>query len=73
MGGYLQQYRARDSVWDEHAGILDAVMRGDADAAERAARHHADSAAANLVIHRCGSRSAQEAGRSQQSIRRKAP
>jgi DNA-binding FadR family transcriptional regulator len=47
--GISLQYRAREPIWDEHAAILDAVMRGDADAAERAARHHADNAAATLV------------------------
>ncbi len=49
MGGYLRRYRARQSIWDEHAAILDAVMRGDADAAERAARDHAEAAVANLI------------------------
>jgi DNA-binding GntR family transcriptional regulator len=49
MGGYLRRYRARQSIWDEHAAILDAVMRGDADAAERLARQHADAAIANLI------------------------
>lgn len=49
MGGYLQHYRVRDSVWDEHEAILNAVMRGDAAQAEKLARHHADGAAANFV------------------------
>jgi DNA-binding GntR family transcriptional regulator len=49
MGGYLRRYRARQSIWDEHAAILDAVMRGDADAAERLARQHAEAAIANLI------------------------
>jgi DNA-binding GntR family transcriptional regulator len=47
--GISLRYRAREPIWDEHAVILDAVMRGDADAAERAARHHADNAAAVLA------------------------
>jgi len=43
IGGYLQHYPMRD-VWDEHQAILDAVMTGDPDRAEVAARHHADHA-----------------------------
>ena len=49
MGGYLQHYPVRASVWDEHEGILFAVMQGDATLAESRARHHADGAAANFV------------------------
>ncbi len=49
MGGYLRRYRARQSIWDEHAAVLDAVMRGDADAAEHLARRHAEAAIANLI------------------------
>jgi DNA-binding GntR family transcriptional regulator len=49
MGGYLQHYPVRASVWDEHEGILFAVMQGDATLAESRARHHADDAAANFV------------------------
>ena len=44
IGGYLQRYPMRN-VWDEHQAILDAVMSGDADRAEAAARHHANNAA----------------------------
>ena len=43
IGGYLQHYPMRD-VWDEHQAILDAVIAGDPDRAEAAARHHADHA-----------------------------
>jgi DNA-binding GntR family transcriptional regulator len=49
MGGYLQHYRVRDSVWDEHEAILQAVMQGDADLAEKRARQHADGAAAIFI------------------------
>ncbi|HLI11360.1 MAG TPA: GntR family transcriptional regulator [Alphaproteobacteria bacterium] len=49
MGGYLRRYRARQSIWDEHAAILDAVVRGDEDEAERLARAHAEAAMANLI------------------------
>ena len=48
MGGYLQHYRVRASVWDEHEAILNAVMRGDGAAAEKHARSHAEGAAANF-------------------------
>jgi DNA-binding GntR family transcriptional regulator len=47
--GLSLQYRAREPIWDEHQAILDAVLRGDPDAAERTARHHADNAAIMLV------------------------
>ena len=43
IGGYLQHYPMRN-VWDEHQAILDAVIGGDPDRAEVAARHHADNA-----------------------------
>ena len=43
IGGYLQHYPMRD-VWDEHQAILDAVIAGDPDRAEAAARRHADHA-----------------------------
>jgi DNA-binding GntR family transcriptional regulator len=48
MGGYLRRYRARDSIWDEHQAILDAVVAGDAEIAARLAQHHAEAAAINL-------------------------
>jgi DNA-binding GntR family transcriptional regulator len=49
MGGYLRRYRARQAIWDEHAAILDAVVRGDSEAAGRLARRHAEAAIANLL------------------------
>lgn len=49
MGSYLLRYRARDSVWDEHQAILDAVIDGEADRAEAAARDHAGHALNNLI------------------------
>jgi DNA-binding GntR family transcriptional regulator len=50
MGGSLRRrYLEWRGIWDEHAAILDAVMRGDADAAERAARRHAEAAAVHLI------------------------
>jgi DNA-binding GntR family transcriptional regulator len=48
MGGYLRRYRARDTIWDEHQAMLDAVAAGDAEAAARLAQHHAEAAAVNL-------------------------
>ena len=50
MGGSLRRrYLEWQGIWDEHAAILDAVMRGDADAAERAARQHAEAATVHLI------------------------
>ena len=48
IGGYLQHYPMRD-VWDEHQAILDAVISGDPERAEAAARHHADNASAKFT------------------------
>ena len=50
MGGSLRRRHGDwQAIWDEHAAILDAVMRGDADAAEHAARRHAEAAAVHLI------------------------
>ena len=50
IGGSLRRrYLGWQAIWDEHAAILDAVVRGDADAAERAARQHAEAASAHLI------------------------
>jgi DNA-binding GntR family transcriptional regulator len=49
MGGYLRRYPAPQTIWDEHAAILDVVIRGDAAEAENLARRHAEAAIANLV------------------------
>jgi DNA-binding GntR family transcriptional regulator len=48
MGAVLQTAGARDSVWDEHEGILEAINRGDAAKAEKLARRHGEAAGANL-------------------------
>jgi DNA-binding GntR family transcriptional regulator len=51
IGGSLRRrYLEWEGIWDEHAAILDAVMHGDADAAERLARQHAEAAAVHLII-----------------------
>jgi len=49
IGGYLQHYPMRETVWDEHQAILDAVMSGDPERAEQQARHHADNASAKFT------------------------
>ncbi|HUO88036.1 MAG TPA: GntR family transcriptional regulator [Rhizomicrobium sp.] len=50
IGGSLRRrYLEWQGIWDEHAGILDAVIRGDADAAERLARQHAEAATVHLI------------------------
>jgi len=49
MGGYLQHYRVRASVWDEHEAILQAVIKGDAELAEQRARRHAHGAAVSFI------------------------
>ena len=45
MGAYLQRAETPESIWDDHAEILSAVIAGDADKAERLARAHADGSA----------------------------
>jgi DNA-binding GntR family transcriptional regulator len=50
MGGSLRRrYLEWEGIWDEHAAILDAVMRGDAETAERLARRHAEAATVHLI------------------------
>lgn len=48
MGAALQTEGVRDSVWDEHEAILEAINRGDALKAEKLARRHGEAAGANL-------------------------
>jgi DNA-binding GntR family transcriptional regulator len=50
MGQHLQDSARFERVWDDHAAILDAVRRGDADAAERLSREHAEGSA-RLLTH----------------------
>jgi DNA-binding GntR family transcriptional regulator len=50
MGAVLQQARVRDSVWDEHQAMIDAIARGDADRAESLAREHGEEAGKNLAM-----------------------
>ncbi len=49
MGVALQQSGVRDTVWDEHEAILQAINRGEADRAERLARRHGEVAGHRLV------------------------
>ncbi|MBN9426731.1 MAG: GntR family transcriptional regulator [Burkholderiales bacterium] len=42
MSAYLRQPGALRTVWSEHQRILDAIVKGDADAAERCSREHAE-------------------------------
>lgn len=48
MGAVLLAAGVRESVWDEHAAILNAIRDGDAVTAERLTREHAEVAAKNL-------------------------
>ena len=70
IGGYLQHYPMRN-VWDEHQAILDAVISGDPDRAEAAARHHADNASAKFTALLAGQSGAQEAPAAPAHKRRK--
>lgn len=49
MGAVLVQTAMRDTVWDEHARIIDAVNSGDAALAEKLARAHGEDAGRALV------------------------
>lgn len=49
MGAVLQDAGALRPVWDEHAAILDAVLAGDEERAERLARLHMDNASTTLI------------------------
>ncbi|MGD8476923.1 MAG: GntR family transcriptional regulator, partial [Burkholderiales bacterium] len=44
MGAVLMQTGIRETVWDEHAGIIEAVNSGNATAAEQRARAHGERA-----------------------------
>ena len=49
MGAVLQVSTMRESIWDEHAAIVDAISHGDADLAEAQIRQHGEDAAHNLA------------------------
>ena len=48
MGAVLQSSRQRDTVWDEHEAIAQAIARGDAQRAVRLIEQHSQQASADL-------------------------
>ncbi len=57
--GEVLRGQTPDDIWDQHEAILKAVASGDADKAERVARHHI-SHASDVLIERLGQRVVQE-------------
>jgi DNA-binding GntR family transcriptional regulator len=51
MATYLRQPVSFRSVWSEHQAILNAVVRGDARLAERAALEHCEGSAQTMLRH----------------------
>lgn len=49
MGAVLQQARQRETVWDEHQAIADAIEAGQADEAARLIEQHGSRAGENLA------------------------
>ena len=49
MGAVLQVSTMRESVWDEHEAIAQAIARGDENAAEALVRQHGEDASNNLA------------------------
>ena len=49
MGAVLQVSTMRESIWDEHDAIANAIARGDAEQAEALIRQHAEDAGRNLA------------------------
>jgi len=49
MGQVLRDPLRLRSIWDEHAGILEAVLASDAERAEALSRRHAERAAEGLI------------------------
>ena len=49
MGAVLMYVERRDTVWDEHAGIVEAINAGDAALAEKLARAHGENAGKALA------------------------
>lgn len=66
MGEVLRgDLKMPDNIWDEHAGILDAVIAGDGDAAERLSRVHIHNAA-EVFVHRLQLRHSEAEGQRRQ-------
>ncbi|MFT3954723.1 MAG: GntR family transcriptional regulator [Piscinibacter sp.] len=51
MGASLQAAALRESVWDEHEAIAQAIAAGDAERAERLMREHAARASEHITRH----------------------
>jgi len=49
MGAVLQLSSMRESIWDEHDTIAQAIQAGDADRAESLSRQHGEDASSNLA------------------------
>ena len=49
MGAVLQVANMRESIWDEHAAIAQAIEAGDAERAESLSREHGEDASRNLA------------------------
>ncbi len=49
MGAVLQVSTMRESIWDEHAAIVDAISAGNEDLAEALIHQHGEDAARNLA------------------------
>ncbi len=49
MGEVLIQDQSPRDIWDQHAAILDAIVLGDANAAEKLAREHLEQASGFMV------------------------
>ena len=54
MGAVLQASRQRETIWDEHAAIANAIAVGDAKAATRLVEHHGRQASENLLARLSG-------------------
>jgi DNA-binding GntR family transcriptional regulator len=49
MGQVLRDAGRLGAIWDEHEGILEAILRGDAGEAEACSRRHAERASQALI------------------------
>jgi DNA-binding GntR family transcriptional regulator len=49
MGAVLQVANMRESIWDEHETIAQAIQAGDAELAESLSRQHGEDASRNLA------------------------